>query len=68
MEGVEESKMESLLHLPYGIKWDEGHFKCTEEGNSHLGKDRTPQSKNVHEGSSFKGAHLKNSPTAGPSY
>lgn len=62
--------MGTLLHLPHGIKEGWGSLQCTKEGNSHLGKNRTPhaQSKRVHEGSSFKGVHLKNSSTAGPSY
>lgn len=38
------------------------------EGNSHLGKNKTPQSKNMHGGSSFKGVHSKNSSTVRPNY
>lgn len=38
------------------------------EGNPHLGKNKTPQSKKVHGGSSFKGVHLKNSSTVRPNY
>lgn len=62
MQGAGESKMGSLLHLPDGIKVGWGSLQSKKEGNSHLGKNRTPQSKKVHEGSSFKVSIWKTAP------
>lgn len=57
-----------LLHLPHGIKVGWGSLQCTWRETHIWGKNKTPQSKNGHGGSSFKGVHSKNSSTVRPNY